>query len=198
MRRPELARLSLVLTLLLVFSACQQNPSDRPETATTEKELTGESGYTIDMIDRRINIRMEGTDNTDFKGTAKLRIQSPKKNALLNLMVISTDGYVDVGGGLKLSIGITLAGVYEGDGDYTLPPNFAGPEGSSPDSATSNSRVTFYADNSIPERSLHAYDTLTKPCPIVIRDNGKAGEVHCPEIRSVENTTVSFDMVWGE
>lgn len=183
---PAPRRVALLLAFLLVFSACQNNPTSGRST------LSGEGGYTVDAMDRQATIKMKGDDNTDFTGIIKLRIQSPNQDAPLNMMVISTEGYIDVGGSLKLSIGIVLNNLYTTDGEYTLTPNIA----SSPDSPPS--RVTFYADDtSGPERTLRAYDTLTKPCPIVIREKGKAGEVHCPEIRSVEETTVSFDMVWG-
>lgn len=183
----------LLAFLLLLLSACQ-NTNDKPKPASSSpKKLSGEGGFTIDTIDRQITIKMQGADKADFKGVNQLRIQSPNKDAPLNMMAIGTHGYIDVGGDLKLSIGIVLTDFYKGDGKYTLAPNVAPSPGSTPP------RVTFYADNSSgPERTLRAYDTLTKPCPIVISNKGKAGEVHCPEIRSVEKTTVSFDMTWGE
>lgn len=199
-------RCSVVLMVLLVVSSCQRNVADNSgakERAARTSEAQ-KDGYTVDNIDRQISIRMAGADNADFKGTARLRIQIPTKDAPLNIMVVGTTGYLDVGGGVKLSIGILLAELYKGDGNYTLPANTAPSPGSTPNpnnpaSLASNSRVTFYADNtSGPERTLRAYDTLTKPCPIVIGEGGKSGEVHCPQIRSVELTSVSFDMTWGE
>ena len=204
MRQVCLTQKKLVLLVagLLVFSACRQSTGEKTESTILPHEDPAESGFDIEIIDRQIVIRMTGADNADFEGSSQLRIQSPNKDAPLNLMVISTDGYIDVGGGVKLSIGISLAGVYQGDGEYTLPPNIAPPADSTPDpknpaTLSSNSRVTFYADNSSgPEHTLRAYDTLSKSCPVVIRDKGKTGEVRCPEIRSVEKTTVSFDMVW--
>jgi hypothetical protein len=205
--RPTPKRLALLSALLLVLSACQENTSNNPKAAPSTNQTDdshAQDGYTIEEIDRQVIIKMKGADSAQYQGSQKLRIQAPEKNAPLNMMVISTDDYIDVGGNVKLSIGIVLINVYKKDGNYTLAPNVAPSPGTTPDpnnpaTLSNNSRVTFYADNtSTPERTLRAYDTLTKPCPIVIRKKGKSGEVHCPEIRSVEKTTVSFDMTWGE
>ena len=143
----------------------------------------------IQTLERALRVAVAGPDAANYQGRSELRIQVPRR-APLDFVVVSTPGYLDVGGGLSLSIGITLWNAYTGDGVYTIA---AGQSG-----ATA-SKVTFYARNTArTQKTLRTYNTAGAPCKLTFAKGATTGSVDCPLIRSLEATEVSFRMSWGD
>lgn len=168
-----------IIAVAVALGACSAPSADNAESG----------GYSIQTVERALQVALAGPDAGSFQGRSKLRIQVPK-GAPLNFVVVSTPGYLDIGGGLSLSIGITLWNAYDGDGSYTI---------AAEQSGATASKVTFYARNTAgKQETLRTYNAAGAPCKLTLRDNATSGAVDCPVVRSVERTEVSFRMRWGD
>lgn len=149
---------------------------------------------------RIVTVEVRGSDEATFSGRVGLGVRLPDAGAPLNMLVVSTDGYIDVGPERSMSIGIALVDLFEGDGTYDLEPH-TGRDGAAADLEHSSfSRVTFFfRDGSRDPVTLRPYDSLAERCTVVIADSTRTGDIDCPSIVDQSGKhRVGFSMTWRD
>jgi hypothetical protein len=196
----RLRRVALVLMVLpaAVTSACGGEPA--------------EEGEVVDRtVDRSLVVEVEGDRRIDFDGEATLHVVTrvgEGEEADVSVAAIELTEPLVLESGATVALEVGVVGLYDGDGEYTLPaglglvkPASAPPVSSASSSSESFSQVSvlFYElDENGEPVSEERFGYLAEPCRITLRDHATSGEVECPALWDSDGRSVSLTATWRD
>lgn len=194
LRTKRASTVLLAMTLVATMAACRR----------------GGGGKVGDLKDetmpRMVTLHIAGAHTLNLSEVKPLRIlvrpaTGDKKAA--SVTSISTVEFYPVGDGWMAQPEVAIVGVFEGDGDYTLPagrgtrpttgPTLPDP-GADP-AKLSVIQTTF--DRFDKPGSAQRFDYALEPCVVHLADDSKSGSAKCPALAAYDGSKISMEITWG-
>jgi hypothetical protein len=199
--------LSVGLVGVVAFSgACKAKESKQ---TATQKEVAAKTKnlgqLTDDTVERTLTVKVAGDHAIDYKAPTKMRfVLRPGTGEAADFSVasVTVPAPIVIDSNLRINPEIGLAGVFKGDGDYTLPAGVGQPPRNGPTapavsgaSGISVGQVTFITLT--PKPSDVRYGYVLEPCKVSLRSNAREGSAECPALLDIDGGRVSMSLTWG-
>lgn len=184
----------IALAVLLLLSGCRG---------------PGKVGEPVDTrVDRKVRVRVAGARTADLDAIIKMQFlvrEGEREQVELAVVAIAFDEPVDPTGKRKVAFEVGIAGMYKGDGTYTIPRGIGvvkptsgptvPPEVGEGTVALSNVSALFYGGTpSEPTEERFGY--LAERCTLKLENGATEGSVKCPALANAEGERVSLDASW--
>jgi hypothetical protein len=162
-------------------------------------------GEVVDRtVERHLVLRVTGDRSVEFEGRTDLHAvtrNGAREQIEFNVAAIEMVEPIALDDGESVQFDMGLAGVYTGDGEYTLPAGLgvvrptSGPTAPPPpqDSRTISNVSVLFTSATTGER----FGYLLEPCAITLDDDATVGSIRCPALVNETGEKVALDVTWS-
>ncbi len=188
-----------VLAAATLFGGCNGgNEDEAPADDAKPEEVKDQT------LDRKVTVRVQGARTFDFSGTKPVRFVTRRgSGSTLPASVASVtipDAFASPDGSF-VQPEVAVAGMYTGDGNYTIPAGNGTKPTTGPTVAAdpnvkgrlSVGQVTFARKD--PPNAIR-FDYTLEPCQVRLADNATSGTARCPGLIAHTGERVSMELSW--
>jgi hypothetical protein len=203
----------LIVLQLGAWSSCSDDRGGKDvgsgSTSTTSAVATTLAPVRDETVERSVSIEVRGDREVSLKRRVNTRFvtrESKGKYLSVSVASVTFPELIDLGGTEKINPEIAIAGMYEGDGDYTLPAGIGTRPASGPtikpnEDAKDNPQTVSVAQITFidlgPSPSELRFGYLLKECKVTVKDGAKTGKADCPALVAINGEKVSMTFEWG-
>lgn len=186
--------LAMAVFVALAMSACNK---DEPEEAEPVSDRT---------IPRKVTARVSGARTWELNGTYQVRILTrPGTGKFIDTSVasITFSDFFPVSEGTFAQPEVAVAGMYTGDGDYTVPAGIGtrpttGPTAADPGQVPGKVSVIQVTFTGKEPGSAFRFDYLLQACQVHLDNDASTGRATCPQLATHTGEVISLEISWGK
>lgn len=206
-RRRRPLSMMLLFVLLAGGASCGSSDDDNTSATTTSTLVAPISDKTME---RTFTVEVKGAAQVSLKkqkGQMRFVVRESKGDQIaVSVASITFPAPIDLGEQNYLNPEIAIAGMYKGDGDYTLPAGIgprpttgptAPPVGEASENPSTVSVAQVTTINLTPPASETRFGYLLQECKVTVKKGATEGKASCPALVAVNGETVSMTFEWG-